>query len=55
MTKDRKERVSNAQAYALRRRREFAIRCAAFAGGVVINSFGIEFITKAALGTSPIS
>lgn len=33
----------------------FALRCAAFAGGVVINSFGIAFITKAALGTSPIS
>lgn len=35
--------------------RNFALRCAAFAGGVVINSFGIAFITKAALGTSPIS
>ena len=31
------------------------LRCAAFAAGVVINSFGIAFITKAALGTSPIS
>lgn len=26
-----------------------------FAAGVVINSFGIVFITKSALGTSPIS
>ena len=31
------------------------VRWAAFAAGVVINSFGIAFITKAALGTSPIS
>ena len=36
-------------------RLSFAVRCAAFAAGVVINSFGIAFITKAALGTSPIS
>ena len=36
-------------------RLSFAVRCAAFADGVVINSFGIAFITKAALGTSPIS
>ena len=31
------------------------LRCACFALGVVINSFGIAFITKGALGTSPIS
>lgn len=35
--------------------RSAAIRWAAFVAGVVINSFGIAFITKAAMGTSPIS
>ena len=37
------------------KRGKTALRWAAFAAGVVINSFGIAFITKAALGTSPIS
>lgn len=31
------------------------IRCICFIVGILINSFGIAFITKAALGTSPIS
>lgn len=31
------------------------IRCICFMLGILINSFGIAFITKAALGTSPIS
>lgn len=38
-----------------RKERKTALRWAAFTAGVVINSFGIAFITKAALGTSPIS
>lgn len=37
------------------KRGKTALRWAAFTAGVVINSFGIAFITKAALGTSPIS
>ena len=37
------------------KRGKTARRWAAFTAGVVINSFGIAFITKAALGTSPIS
>lgn len=35
--------------------RTTAVRWLAFVAGVVINSFGIVFITKAALGTSPVS
>lgn len=35
--------------------RAAAVRWASFAVGVIINSFGIAFITKAALGTSPVS
>lgn len=53
----REEGFSETQARSLSggKKRDFAIRCAAFTGGVIINSFGIAFITKAALGTSPIS
>ncbi len=36
-------------------KRNVLLRCVAFVMGVVINSFGIALITKAALGTSPIS
>lgn len=32
-----------------------ALRCLCFVAGLLINSFGVAFITKAALGTSPIS
>ncbi len=32
-----------------------ALRYLCFAAGLIVNSFGIAFITKAALGTSPIS
>ena len=31
------------------------LRILCFVAGILINSFGIAFITKAALGTSPIS
>lgn len=36
-------------------RKKFVERCFWFVLGIVINSFGISLITKAALGTSPIS
>lgn len=41
--------------YSTGRRRRLALRYLFFAIGVAINSFGIAVITKAALGTSPIS
>ena len=36
-------------------RRALALRYLCFAAGLLVNSFGVAFITKAALGTSPIS
>lgn len=36
-------------------RARLALRYLCFAAGLLINSFGIAFITKAALGTSPVS
>lgn len=36
-------------------RKKFAERCFWFVLGIVINSFGISLITKASLGTSPVS
>lgn len=35
--------------------KNFILRCFVFVLGVIVNSFGIAFITKAMLGTSPIS
>lgn len=31
------------------------LRCLCFTAGLLVNSFGVALITKAALGTSPIS
>ncbi len=42
-------------AYSRGHKRRLALRYLFFALGVAINSFGIAVITKAALGTSPIS
>lgn len=45
-------------AYSVERKQSYgrlALRCILFAAGLLVNSFGVAFITKSALGTSQIS